>query len=280
MAKGEVAPAIGRNPGLGRGEREARTAKARLFRLEEGLYALAVAAFDARAAQPSLAEMNLPAVQISAPPSESFDPVELLAASGGEGWWLSPEGGVFVVKAPQGGGVVLVTSYGTAGAIEIAVRRLGAPPPRLAKERSAAPAPNALRLEVALHIERQGDRSFAEEGWVGNRGQGLSIEAFAIRPLERLSPGDVEYMAFGPGGRETAWVSEGKLCGSRGRGLPLTGFAIRLLPHLADRFDLHYEGAFFEGGVCGPQKDGEPCLSPFADDPLEALNIRLVEKAS
>ena len=58
-----------------------------------------------------------------------------------------------------------------------------------------------------------------------------------------------------------------------------TGFAVRLAAHLRDRFEAVYEGSFFSAGIVGPHRNGEPCRSASGNDPLEALNIRLIEKA-
>jgi hypothetical protein len=262
-------------------------ATTRLIRLDEGLYALGIGEIGEAAPPPDLAGMSLPAVQISVPPSEEFDPVELIATTAEGGWWLGAEGGSYVVKAPQGGGIVLLTAYGTpADRVPLDIHRLERPG-RAPAARAAAPATpreereeRELPAEITLHIERAGDRQFAAEGWVGARGQRLRIEAFSIRPLEILAPSDIEYMAYGPNGRETPWVSDAKLCGTRGRGLPLTGFAVRLASHLGSRFDVVYEGSFFNGGVSGPQRNGEPCLSRIPDDPLEAMQLRLIERAA
>lgn len=257
-------------------------ATTRLIRLDEGLYVLGIGEMAEAATSPELIGMNLPAVQIAAPPSDEFDPVELVATTAEGGWWLGAEGGSYVVRAPQGGGLVLMTAYGTpADRVPLEINRIERPA-RMPAARAGSPAaPRAERglpAEITLHIERAGDRQFAAEGWVGARGQRLRIEAFSIRPLEILAPSDIEYMAYGPNGRETPWVSDAKLCGTRGRGLPLTGFAVRLAPHLSDRFEAVYEGSFFTGGVSGPQKNGEPCLSPVPDDPLEAMQFRLIER--
>ena len=262
-------------------------ANARVIRLEPGLYAVSIGAI-ADAAQ-ALAGVMVPAIQLAAPPSDEFDPVEIVATTGDLQPWLGPEGGAAVVRAPTGGGNLLITTYGTPEQVllplEIVIRRLD----RLAPEdgraavpiHAAAPARAApereIPTEIGMHIERVGDRRFAGQGWVGNRGQKLRIEAFSINPTEGLSPADIEYMAFGPNGRETPWVSEGKMCGTRGRGLPLTGFAVRLAPHLRERYAVTYQGAFFSGAVVGPVESGEPCTSTVADDPLEAINLRLVE---
>jgi SAM-dependent methyltransferase len=156
---------------------------------------------------------------------------------------------------------------------------------RRGEERAATPqtaeamdSAREIPTEIILHIERVGDRRFSGEGWVGNRGENLRLEAFSIRPTDKLEASDVEYMAFGPNGHEIPWVSGAKLCGTRGRGLPLTGFAVRLAPHLRDRFAVLYQGSFFAGGVVGPGENGELCASGMANDPLEAINVRIVER--
>ncbi len=137
-----------------------------------------------------------------------------------------------------------------------------------------------IQTEIVLHMERLGDQRFPGQGWIGNRGKKLRIEAFSIRPIETLVARDIEFKALGPQGRQTPWVTDAKLCGTRGQGLPLTGFAVRLASHISDRFDVVYQGAFFESGVVGPNRNGEPCVPPIADDPLEAINLRLIRRAA
>ncbi len=263
-------------------------ARGRLITLEEGIYALS---FPTAAPAGEAGGVRFPATQVSAPPSDDYDMVEIVTGSGDLPEWCDAAGGVVVVKAPAGGGVVLVTTFGPIDAIEpvnVEIRPLGPGAGALAAS-SAPDAPGsapasgthqAVRNEIVLHIEREGDRRFEAAGWAGTRGQRRRVEAFSVRPLETLVPGDIEYKAFGPGGRETPWVSDAKLCGTRGRGLPLTGFAVRLAAHLGERFDVVYEGAFFDSGVAGPVRNGEPCVSSVSDDPLEAINVRVVPRAA
>ncbi len=153
-----------------------------------------------------------------------------------------------------------------------------APPPSPVRLPKTDPA--EVDIEIALHVQRLGDCTFSGGVWCGNIGQKAQIEALSIMPLERILPGDLEYKALGPGGRETRWVTDGKLCGTRGRGIPLTGFAIRLAPHVADRFDVIYQGAYFASGVTLPARNGEPCMPALADDLLEAVNIRVIERVA
>ncbi len=137
-----------------------------------------------------------------------------------------------------------------------------------------------LGTEILLHIMGLGDRRFVEPGWAGHPGSRRQIEAMSIRPREELEPSAIEFRVFAQEGRATAWVSNGNYAGTRGRQLPLTGFAVRPAPELRDRFDIVYEGCFFDGGVVGPKRNGEICTSPVANDPLEAVRVSIVERQS
>ena len=282
-----------RDPALGEGPAAAGydvTASSRIAVLEEGLYALY---FGEVSGEPGAGRhpVALPAILVSAPPANEYDPVELLTGWHEAGEWLGAAGGTVIVKAAPGGGVVMWTILGAGAAADcgVEIRPLERPLERSAaaspatsrepRESVSLPAPgDTIATEILLHIERQGDRRFAAEGWAGNRGRRIRVEAFSIRPLEALAPGQIEYKAFGPNGRETPWVSDDRLCGTRGRGLPLTGFAVRLSANLRQQFDVVYEGSFFDSGVAGPKRNGEPCMPARLDDPLEAINVRIVRR--
>ena len=257
-------------------------AAASLIPLDHGLYALAI---GETAGEPA----NLPGlpaalIQVSAPPNGRNCRLEIIAGSAEGETWFGSEGGTVIVRSPAGGGQVLVTVYGppanSLALPEIVIQRLDHPRPDGAVPRPAelTSEPREIPAEIALHIERIGDRRFTGQGWVGNRGKKLRIEAFSIRPLETLTPRDIEFKALGPNRRQTPWVTDAKLCGTRGQGLPLTGFAIRLAPHLQEQFEAVYQGAFFESGIVGPNRNGELCTPPIADDPLEAINVRLIRR--
>ncbi len=268
-------------------------AMAHLVALEQGLYALDI---GENSCMPGLvSKLRVPVVQVSAPRDELDRSAEIIGTSGRGDTWLGGEGGTAIVKSPPGGAYVLVTVYGLSEKVvcvpDIQVRRLDRPPsfdPPPSRDRptngavlqSIDPAdePEEIGSEIVLHVERLGDRRFRGEGWVGNRGKKLRIEAFSIRPVDTLLARDIEFRALGPKGRQTPWVTDAKLCGTRGQGLPLTGFAIRLAPHVAERFDVVYQGAFFESGVVGPHRNGELCSPPITDDPLEAINMHLLRR--
>jgi hypothetical protein len=259
------------------------SATAKLMALEPGLYAVEIG--ESPMIRGGSTGLKVPAVQVSAPRDDQEPGTEIIGASGRGDTWLGPEGGTVIVKSPSGGGNVLVTAYGSAAQEvllpDIQLHRLDRPRPTGAALRSPDPTdePGEVQSEIVLHMERLGDRRFPGQGWVGNRGKRLRIEAFSIRPLDTLLARDIEFKALGPKGRQTPWVTDAKLCGTRAQGLPLTGFAIRLAPHAAERFDVVYQGAFFESGVVGPHRNGELCMPPIGDDPLEAINVRVIRRS-
>jgi hypothetical protein len=255
-----------------------------VVRLSEGLHVLEVG----KASTPSnpICGLLLPAIHVSAAPNNAGSSVEIIGDEGYGEAWLGSDGGAIVVRAPQGGGHVLVTAFSNGGQSDVPPKidvqrlaRLGSTANALALN-TCGEEPDEISSEVVLHVEGLGDRRYPGEGWVGNRGRRLRVEAFSIRPAEPLAANDIEFKALGPDGRETPWVSDGKLCGTRGKGLPLTGFAIRPVPDVGTRFDVVYYGAFFESGVTGPCRNGELCLPRIADDPLEAISVKLIRRSS
>jgi hypothetical protein len=256
-------------------------ATAGLVPLDPGLYALDIGAIDCAAAR--LSGLQLPMTQVAAAPLGQGHCVEIIG-SGGAAAWFGRDGGTAIVKSPSGGGHVLVTAYSPpaqpAALPQVEIRRLdrSRPAGAVLREVEAADEPQEIETEIVLHIERLGDRRFPGRGWVGNRGKRLRVEAFSIHPLGTLHTHDIEYKALGPKRRQTPWVTDAKLCGTRGQGLPLTGFAIRLAGDAGERFDVVYQGAFFESGTVGPNRNGELCIPPIADDPLEAINLRVIRR--
>jgi hypothetical protein len=256
-------------------------ANAALLWLDQGLYALEIDKIPCRAGEVS--GLPVPLVQITVPPSGGRPHVEILDSSRGVAWF-GQDGGTLILKAPPKGGQVCVTAYGLPGqavrAPHLEVHRIDGRRSNGTGSSGLIDGPEEVRTEVLLHIERMGDRQFPGKGWVGNCVKKLRIEAFSIRPTEVLAARDVEFKALGPKGRQTPWVTDAKLCGTRGQGLPLIGFAVRLAPHVADQFDVVYQGAFFESGVVGPFRNGELCVSPIGDDPLKAINLQLTRRIS
>jgi hypothetical protein len=265
----------------------------RMVAVDEGLYALRIGGIGGEAA--AISGIEFPVAQVSTPFAEDVNGPEIVASFPRRGPWLGREGGTVIIRSPAGGGHVIVTAYGPAeqSAVPLALdlRRLDGPTAGIedaaeaasaASGGSAAPESQTREVptEILLHIERAGDRLFPGRGWVGALGRKLRIEAFSIRPLEAIAPADLEFKGFLPRGGETQWVQGGVLCGTRGRRLPLIGFAVRLASHLSGRFDVIYQGSFFAEGISSPHRNGQPCRAAAPDDPLEAINVRILERAA
>jgi GT2 family glycosyltransferase/glycosyltransferase involved in cell wall biosynthesis len=143
----------------------------------------------------------------------------------------------------------------------------------VSREISSAP-----RTQITVHVQNRGDLPFVGPGWAGCVGERLWIEAFTINPLEGFLPEDIEYKALTGTGFETPWCSGGTVCGTRGASNPLIGFAIRLRGPAAERYECRYRGSFLASGIVGPSRNGGPCKSPRGRDPLEGIELEIIER--
>lgn len=238
--------------------------------------------------------MPLPAVRVcEAPDTAGLETTDL---SGRTRSWLVPSQPLFAT-VPNGGSVALLTGYCALGAefepVEVEVRRLDRDGSDdtvslrsedtmvlgLSRASDGGPADD-LRFEVLASVRGRGEIRFIDTRWAGRLGYGRSIDALSIAARGRLRLPPVEYKALTAGGDETAWTEAGSVCGTPGA-TPLLGFALRQRagsgPPL---FDCEYRGCFQSGATVGPARNGAPCLSPAADDPLEGVQIRLVRRPS
>ena len=268
-----------------------RPVVANILRLEAGLHSVAVVLEDA-SSKPSDEGDRLGGVWLSKLPAPPTLQLDILSASAAGDQWLGKSGDAFAVRAPLAGGWLVATALGSldrapkapsfvirgAEATATATRAVA----RRRKNTAVAPVASKdgereIPLEIIVHIERIGDRSFPGSTWAGQRGEQRRVEGFSIKPLGGILPDDLEYKALRRGGIETPWTPGGQFCGTRGQSLPLIGLAMRIAPHLQERFSVVYQASFFHSGIIGPCSNGSPCLPRAADDQLEAINIRVVE---
>jgi hypothetical protein len=267
-------------------------ASVKLLDLAPGLYAVSIQ--PARSAQVSLGGMTLPATLVTPLGNNPEHGAEIFGAEGG-GNWVGPSGGTVVLRIPTGGGRSLITTYRSeqqeAVPLSIQITLISGPASAAAPARKGngngngaapvSPAPAAeptLPAEITYCIDQASEQAVAGS-WAGTPGSKRFLEAFGITPQGHITPDGIEYKGFGPNGRETPWVSTGKLCGSRGKNVALTGFAIRPAEHLREKIDVVYEGAFAKSGRLGPCRNGEPCRGTRTDDPLEAFSLKIISRA-
>lgn len=154
-------------------------------------------------------------------------------------------------------------------------------PPR--NQQPPQPAPtftNGIRIEILTHIQNRGDVIFVDANWAGAVNDGLWIESFSLKPLEQLAVDDIEYKSLTVGGFETPWIIGGNSCGTQGMSAPLMAFAVRLKrkPGVLVFHDCEYSGYFASGAVVGPVKNGTPCRSSTANDPLIGMRVHFVPR--
>jgi hypothetical protein len=276
-------------------EEQGMSASVQVLPLPAGLYLFSVKA--ASAAPPRVnGELSLPAVHVGLGPGVRTEEVEFIAGPNTHGAWLFAPGDLLVTKINGTGATLIMTSVRAPGGdvLSIKVERLEAradatPSTAEAPESIARPSKSVpssanndlvLPVQIAAHIRARGDMTFADVPWAGRVAPGLWIESFSVRPLQRLGAQDIEYKGLTGSGFETPWLSDDKMCGTKGMAVPLVGFAARLkTSSLTAGYDCEYSGYFQSGVTVGPLRNGAPCRSTVANDPLEGIQIRLTRRA-
>ena len=279
-------------------QEEGLSASVQVLPLPAGLYL-----FSVKAASPLTervaGKLHLPAMHVGLGPGVGADQVEFIAGPGTAGAWLFAQGDVLVAKVNSAGATLILTSVrdSEGKVLSIEVERLesrtdAAPIPRRLRSAGVrepevrAPAASAagsdgltVPLQIKTHIRSRGDMSFSDAPWAGRVGPGLWIESFSIRPLEHLAAKDIEYKGLTGTGFETPWQSSEQFCGTKGISMPLVGFAVRLKPGPeGSAYDCEYSGYYRSGATAGPFRNGAPCRSALANDPLEGMQVRISKR--
>jgi hypothetical protein len=290
---------------------EGLSASLQVLPLVPGLYLFSVTAAPP-AAEHANDALRLPAMHVGLGPGVRPEHVEFVAGPGTEGAWLFARGDVLVAKVNTAGATLVLTSVraATGDVLSIEVERLearvqaarapAAPDkaaanlPVAAAHKPDAHAPEApgsravpqrvddgtVPLQIKTHMRSRGDMSFTDAPWAGRVAPGLWMEAFSLQPLDTLGAHHIEYKGLTGTGFETPWLSDDQNCGTKGMSVPLVGFAVRLRtsPETAP-YECEYSGYFQSGTVVGPLRNGAPCRSTVANDPLEGVQIRLVKRS-
>ena len=287
---------------------EGMSASVQVLPLPPGLYLFSVkAATPTRI--PAAGELSLPAVHVSLGPGVRSDQVEFIAGPSTHGAWLFAQGDLLVAKVNAAGATLIMTSVRAPGGevLSIKVERLesrgDAAPAQQASAEEAKGAPTALPgqlgrlpknpavtqarddlfvpVQIGAHIRARGDMMFVDAPWAGRVAPGLWIESFSVLPLEQFGAQDVEYKGLTGSGFETPWLSDDKMCGTKGMAVPLVGFAVRLRASAATAgYECEYSGYFQSGVTVGPLRNGAPCRSTVANDPLEGIQVRVMKRWS
>jgi hypothetical protein len=275
-------------------QEEGLAASVQVLPLPAGLYLFSVK--PSNPAPPGAdGRLRLPAMHVGLGPGVPSDQVEFMAGPSTHGGWLIAPTDLLVVKVNGVGATLILSSVRApdGATLSIKVERLNgrvegvsAPVREEAPGEPAAPTfagadPDLpLAVRIGAHIRSRGDMNFTGVPWAGRVAPGLWIESFAVRPLERFEAKDLEYKALTGSGFETPWQSDGTACGTQGMSVPLVGFALRFKPSAGAGYDCEYSGYFQSGVTVGPLRNGSPCRSTVANDPLEGIQVRLVKRAA
>jgi hypothetical protein len=268
------------------------SAALQILPLPPGLYLFSVSAGSPKTT-PATGPLTLPAVYVGLGPGVPAEQVEFVEGPGSQGTWLFKKGDVLVAKVNGQGTTLLMGSVRAPGGdvLSIRVERLEARaeavdlPPALPLPDNALPAPTATKNEnevlfaVSAHVRTRGDMTFTDTPWAGRVAPGLWLESFTVRPQSEFGPKDIEYKGLTGSGFETPWISNEQECGTKGMAVPLVGFAVRLKSGVSTAYDCEYSGYFASGAIVGPLRNGAPCRSTVANDPLEGLQVKLVRRA-
>ncbi len=267
---------------------KAMSASVQILPLPAGVYLFSVA--NSTGTKPKkTATLPLPAIHVAVGPGVAEGDVEYLTSNDHAGGWLFAAGDFFVLRLKAASTPLLVTSIRDDGGATLSVKaerldaRLGAAPmaprPAIPTAKPGVRSTGSLGLEIGAHIRNHGDLKFTRVPWAGRLGEGIWIESISLNPLEQLTPKDIEYKGLTASGFETPWISDAKSCGTAGMGIPLVGFAVRLKPgSRTANYVVEYTGQFQSGGLTGPVRNGAPCRSTVANDPLEGLQVHIVPR--
>lgn len=287
------------------------SASVQVLPLPPGLYLFSVKSADA-APPPVDGQLRLPAMHVGLGPGVRAEQVEFIAGPSTNGAWLFAHDDLLVTKVNGHGATLVLNSIRGPGGevLSIKVERLDtradllaaihsngeAQQPGLAahgngsnvqgamapsRARSGTNGNGTLPLRIAAHIRSRGDMNFTDADWVGRVAPGLWIESFSVRPLEQFGAEDIEYKGLTGSGFETPWLSDDEMCGTKGMAVPLVGFAVRLKPGPGTaNCDCEYSGYFKSGVTVGPLRNGAPCRSTVANDPLEGIQLTIRRRAS
>ena len=155
--------------------------------------------------------------------------------------------------------------------------RSGKPPVRARRQLMPAAAPE-IGAEILLRLIDIGDRRFDGPGWAGAPGGGQRVEAISIRPRDELAARYGRVPRLRDGRPRDALGQQRQLCRYERPGDGADRFRRASATGDRDRFDVVVRGLVRRGRRGRTVRNGESCVSPVPDDPLEALRVSLIER--
>jgi hypothetical protein len=240
----------------------------------------------------SAADPKRPPLVIVAPKPDEAQGLELVFSPGSAHDVLGRVGDCVVIRARQPAAVLVTTAsqlVSRSDEVELRVERLDkAQEDGPSKARStpaiAAPAPSAAPanpfadiFEIKGHVQRLGDCTAGQDGWLGAAGAVERIEAFGIA-WQRPAPGlRLHYACRAEDGSEHVAKLPGQFVGSRGRALGIAEVRFELGGKRAAEFELVVTASFQGGAVRTVTGRGIALAGPTGAERLTGLRVALRE---
>ena len=263
------------------------TVSVQLLNLAEGIYAFLV-----RSSLPAKASVDdnllLPAVHVARGPDVGGGEIEFMTGPRGRATWLRDSADVVMARVTGEPVTVLLTSLRVSGAPALALeiqrvdgRSVLGPPAVTAGEDDASgtEAHDGIASKITAHVQTRGDMPFVGVAWAGLVGQRLWIESFAVEPEAPLGEG--RHRVQGPDRHRLrdALARRRQFLRHARHGHPADRLlrADQALPVGAIRLQ-NTAAASCRARPSAPSRNGAPCRSPMPDDPLEAIQLRILER--
>lgn len=130
-------------------------------------------------------------------------------------------------------------------------------------------------LDILVHLESIGDRSFRENEFAGTRGQSRRLEGFQLQISPPVAGLSMRYMAHLQNIGDVPFVNEGQFVGTRGQSRRLEGFAIELTGPQASNFNVVYMAHLQGTGDTGYFQNGQFCGTRGQSRRVEGILVRV-----
>jgi len=217
------------------------------------------------------------------PASASAPFIEVISPPGVVAGFLSGPGDFAIVRAEQGGNLVVkIVAQSPGDPLEASLRiePLAGGEQNVAAAAAVAPAAQTPAATILAHVSRRGDVEVAMGAWIAGPDAPAPIEGLELRGAfaEGVVVETQPLLATNPP-RWLDWSGPGNFVGTRRRALPLAGLRLRLSGAAKENFEIVASALFLGSPVLSRRGREVELVSSAGVDPLVGLQIELVATA-
>lgn len=145
------------------------------------------------------------------------------------------------------------------------------------------PGVSTVSFDVSGHVEKRGDVSSSPDSWIGTRGKGLRLEAFAVKPIKPAQGTwptclKLQYMAHLAGTGDTGWYDAPALAGTKGQHRSIEGVAFKASGSCGADYVVEYSCHVKDVGDLPRVSNGQLCGTRGQGRQLEAIKLTVRKK--